>query len=43
MVFLLCGLARDDTSMYEVEVVQADVTKLEVDAITNAANTQLKH
>jgi O-acetyl-ADP-ribose deacetylase len=29
--------------MVEVEVVQADVTKLEVDAITNAANTQLKH
>jgi O-acetyl-ADP-ribose deacetylase (regulator of RNase III) len=27
----------------EVEVVQADVTKLEVDAIANAANTQLKH
>ena len=29
--------------MVEVEVVQADVTTLEVDAITNAANTQLKH
>ncbi|HJT92259.1 MAG TPA: macro domain-containing protein [Mycobacterium sp.] len=29
--------------MVEVEVVQADVTKLEVDAIANAANTQLKH
>jgi O-acetyl-ADP-ribose deacetylase (regulator of RNase III) len=29
--------------MIELEVVQADVTKLEVDAITNAANTQLKH
>jgi O-acetyl-ADP-ribose deacetylase (regulator of RNase III) len=27
----------------ELEVVQADVTKLEVDAIANAANTQLKH
>jgi O-acetyl-ADP-ribose deacetylase (regulator of RNase III) len=27
----------------EMEVRQADVTKLEVDAITNAANTQLKH
>jgi O-acetyl-ADP-ribose deacetylase (regulator of RNase III) len=29
--------------MIELEVAQADVTKLEVDAITNAANTQLKH
>jgi O-acetyl-ADP-ribose deacetylase (regulator of RNase III) len=29
--------------MVELEVVDADVTKLEVDAITNAANTQLKH
>lgn len=29
--------------MIELEVLQADVTKLEVDAITNAANTQLKH
>ena len=29
--------------MIELEVVQADVTKLEVDAITNAANTQLLH
>ena len=29
--------------MAELEVTQADVTKLEVDAITNAANTQLKH
>jgi len=27
----------------ELEVVQADVTKLEVDAIANAANTQLLH
>jgi O-acetyl-ADP-ribose deacetylase len=26
-----------------LEVLQADVTKLEVDAIANAANTQLKH
>jgi O-acetyl-ADP-ribose deacetylase (regulator of RNase III) len=29
--------------MVELEVVDADVTKLEVDAITNAANTELKH
>jgi O-acetyl-ADP-ribose deacetylase len=29
--------------MAELEVTQADVTKLEVDAIANAANTQLKH
>jgi O-acetyl-ADP-ribose deacetylase (regulator of RNase III) len=27
----------------EVEVQQADITKLEVDAIANAANTDLKH
>jgi O-acetyl-ADP-ribose deacetylase (regulator of RNase III) len=27
----------------ELEVMQADVTKLEVDAIANAANTQLMH
>jgi len=27
----------------EIEVAQADVTKLDVDAITNAANTRLKH
>ena len=29
--------------MVELQIVQADVTKLEVDAIANAANTQLKH
>ena len=29
--------------MAELEVVAADVTKLEVDAIANAANTELKH
>src|SRR3954470_5531812 len=27
----------------ELEVVEADVTKLEVDAIANAANTELRH
>jgi O-acetyl-ADP-ribose deacetylase (regulator of RNase III) len=29
--------------MAELEVAQADVTKLEVDAIANAANTDLRH
>lgn len=29
--------------MIELEVLAADVTELDVDAITNAANTQLKH
>src|SRR5215211_3122953 len=29
--------------MAELEVMQADVTKLEVDAIANAANTELRH
>jgi O-acetyl-ADP-ribose deacetylase (regulator of RNase III) len=29
--------------MAEIEVAQADITRLEVDAIANAANTQLKH
>jgi O-acetyl-ADP-ribose deacetylase (regulator of RNase III) len=29
--------------MAELEVLQADVTRLEVDAIANAANTQLAH
>jgi O-acetyl-ADP-ribose deacetylase len=29
--------------MAELEVVQADVTRLEVDAVANAANTQLRH
>jgi O-acetyl-ADP-ribose deacetylase (regulator of RNase III) len=34
---------RDHIAVPELEVLQADVTKLEVDAIANAANTQLKH
>jgi O-acetyl-ADP-ribose deacetylase (regulator of RNase III) len=29
--------------MAEIEVAQADITKLEVDAIANAANTELRH
>ena len=29
--------------MPEIEVQQADITKLEVDAIANAANTELRH
>jgi len=29
--------------MAEIEVRQADITKLEVDAISNAANTELRH
>src|ERR671930_1950706 len=29
--------------MAELEVIDGDVTKLEVDAVANAANTQLKH
>jgi len=36
-------LPRDNVPMIKLEVLQADVTKLEVDAITNAANTQLRH
>jgi O-acetyl-ADP-ribose deacetylase len=39
---LIAGL-RDNVLMIELEVLQADVTKLELDAITNAANTQLRH
>ncbi len=34
---------RDNEAMIDVEVLKADVTKLELDAITNAANTQLRH
>src|SRR3954463_3021720 len=30
-------------AMAELEVIDADVTRLEVDAIANAANTQLMH
>jgi len=34
---------RDNLLMIELAVLQADVTTLEFDAITNAANTQLRH
>jgi len=33
----------DSAEMAEIEVQQADITKLDVDAIANAANTALKH
>jgi O-acetyl-ADP-ribose deacetylase (regulator of RNase III) len=33
----------DNGAMIELEVLEADVTKLELDAIANAANTQLRH
>ncbi len=34
---------RQDVAVAELEVMDADVTRLEVDAIANAANTQLAH
>src|SRR5215211_3451400 len=37
------GHREEDMGMAELEVARADVTKLEVDAIANAANTELKH
>jgi O-acetyl-ADP-ribose deacetylase len=40
---VVAASVRDDTTVIVLEVEQADVTRLEVDAITNAANTQLKH
>jgi len=36
-------LFRQDVAVAELEVMDADVTRLEVDAIANAANTQLAH
>ena len=33
----------DSAEMAEIEVQQADITKLDLDAIANAANTALKH
>src|SRR2546430_547300 len=35
--------SRDNEPMIELAAIQADVTKLEFDAITNAANTELRH
>ena len=34
---------RQDVAVAQLEVMDADVTRLEVDAIANAANTQLAH
>jgi O-acetyl-ADP-ribose deacetylase len=34
---------RQDVAVAQLEVIAADVTKLHVDAIANAANTQLAH
>jgi O-acetyl-ADP-ribose deacetylase len=42
----LCGsqpVLRDNEAMIELDVVRADVTKLEIDAIANAVNTELRH
>src|SRR5437879_86622 len=39
----LLARLRDNEPMIELEVLQADVTKLELDAITHAANTELRH
>jgi O-acetyl-ADP-ribose deacetylase (regulator of RNase III) len=37
------GDVREDMAVADLEVTEADVTRLEVDAIANAANTQLRH
>lgn len=37
------GGVREDMGVAELEVTEADVTRLEVDAIANAANTELRH
>lgn len=37
------ALSGNDVDVAELEVRQTDVTELEVDAIANAANTELKH
>lgn len=39
----MTGEGPPSGSGLDVEVIQADVTRLDVDAITNAANTQLRH
>ena len=44
MVAALAGVTSGSIrSVAELEVVQGDVTQLEVDAIANAANTELRH
>src|SRR5205085_2998448 len=40
---IVAGHVGHTTSVAELEVLQADVTKLDVDAIANAANTRLVH
>ncbi|TML36179.1 MAG: hypothetical protein E6G29_06095 [Actinobacteria bacterium] len=40
---LLLGHCASIWAVPEIEVKQADVTKLEVDAVANAANTELRH
>jgi O-acetyl-ADP-ribose deacetylase len=37
------GICAKLPRMAQLEVVQADITQLDVDAVTNAANTQLAH
>jgi O-acetyl-ADP-ribose deacetylase (regulator of RNase III) len=38
-----CSTVACEADVAEIEVRQADITKLEVDAIANAANTELRH
>jgi O-acetyl-ADP-ribose deacetylase (regulator of RNase III) len=38
-----CATVASAPDVAEIEVKQADITQLEVDAIANAANTQLRH
>jgi O-acetyl-ADP-ribose deacetylase (regulator of RNase III) len=40
---LLASKVASEADVAEIEVQQADITKLEVDAIANAANTELRH
>ena len=38
-----CSTVAWDADVAEIEIQQADITRLEVDAIANAANTELRH